>query len=416
MSAEEPLIGANLQEAPASATPRGMSIPFVYLCCFFGGLAPLISWNTIYVSESYFGYYFGSAFLSIVGLCQNVPSLLALLLLIALNKSGATDKFLPYFPASVICVVLQTAGLLGIAIIIAVGGDSLDDVVYQVAVYGIVVGNGLTTGIGSGRLFSLAAEFPARASAMMIAGAAAGALIPTGYNIAFLWLDSPQNLYVVFSLGVATLVVCLVVLAAWRKSKSWDIGVNGEEEDPDAEWDPENPGKQHPDWSMLLPFFRRVAPLAGGCFWTMTISLSLLSIVGVVPLSNPDHVDLSFWLIAVYNVGDLVGRQLGSALGMPTPALLVVMALRTLLWPVVLVYIFVPYFQAWGDLYMVLVYFFISSSSGFCLAVASNNSQLICGFSMQDVCPIVGAIVATAIQTGLVFGIILSFGVYPFVS
>ena len=68
--------------------------------------------------------------------------------------------------------MLQTAGLLCIAAVIAVGQEDLSNVVYQVAVYGVVVANGIATGVGSGRLFGLAAEFPARASAMMIAGAA----------------------------------------------------------------------------------------------------------------------------------------------------------------------------------------------------------------------------------------------------
>lgn len=351
--------------------PGGLNLPLVYICCFFGGLAPLISWNTIYVSEGYFGIYFGDAFLSIVGLCQNVPSLAALVLLIVLNKSGLTDKYLAYFPSSFACVVLQTAGLLCIVAIIAVGQENLSDVVYQVAVYAVVVGNGLTTGIGSGRLFSLAAEFPARASAMMIAGAAAGALIPTAYNIVFLWVPSPTNLYIVFSLSVLTLLLAMGVLVLWRKSSSWAIAIDGavDHEQP-------LPEKAHPDWEMLGPFFKQVLPLALGCFGTMTISLSLLSIVGVVPLANSTHANLSFWLIAVYNVGDLVGRQLGSALSIPTKPLLGLMVTRLLLWPVVLVYVFYPYFTAWGDLYMVLVYFLISSSSGYCLAVASNNSQL----------------------------------------
>lgn len=62
---------------------------------------------------------------------------------------------------------------------------------------------------------------------------------------------------------------------------------------------------------------------------------------------------------------------------------------------------------------VLVVYVLASFSNGFYTVVLSAESQQICGFTSQHLCPVVGTLVWIAMQTGSVLGFVASIASAP---
>jgi Nucleoside transporter len=422
--------GEHVAHGSAGSDSNGWFLAFA---CVVGGLGPVVSWNSLFVSETLFSVAFGKSFLGVIGLLQNVPSLAVQLLLIWGERAGWARRWSYRWP-TVLPAVAQVGVLSVAAWVVAVigsGGQSsgLGIGFFQVLLYVMVVVNGISTGLSSGKYFALAAEFPPECMGQMVAGNALGALLPTTLYFGFIFLFGMRGLwqmllYIIFPAGAVLLLLQIASMAQLGRTQAFRgvLAKNARVEQA-REFERCDDGNfiavtetvrgakvrdEVPNFQLFGRHLRKTALLSGGVFASMAISLALLSVVAAVPCFQ-FGLNLSFYLIAAYNLGDFAGRQFASRLEVSNTVLAVLMPARLLFVPLVVAYMGRP-FLAQGDAFILVVYFAVAFSNGCALSWGAGNSQLICGFHMKDICPVVGAVSAVSMQLGLVVGVASSFG------
>eukprot|EP00009_Paramoeba_aestuarina_P000752 CAMPEP_0201510312 /NCGR_PEP_ID=MMETSP0161_2-20130828/3054_1 /ASSEMBLY_ACC=CAM_ASM_000251 /TAXON_ID=180227 /ORGANISM="Neoparamoeba aestuarina, Strain SoJaBio B1-5/56/2" /LENGTH=360 /DNA_ID=CAMNT_0047905465 /DNA_START=387 /DNA_END=1466 /DNA_ORIENTATION=- len=296
----------------------------------------------------------------------------------------------------------------------------------QLTFYALVLINGTATGISAGRYFSLAAEFPPQCIGYMVAGNAMGALLPTILYFVFNFLYSDDDINhllneVIYPVGIVFLILQIISFFFLERTELYKEvdEKNSILDEPSTELLSREDGNykavdefgetvvpEVPNYGLFSVHMISAWWLSFGLALTMLISLSLLSIVAFIPCFQ-FGMNLSFYLIASYNLGDLVGRQVGTKLDLTDAVLYIIMGLRIAFIPFVLAYIAHP-FAYGGDGLILTVYFLLSATNGLSLCCGSANSQKICGFSVADVCPVVGSLSAVSMQLGLVCGVALS--------
>lgn len=305
---------------PAAAGPGGVGKGV--LASFLAmGAGTVVTWDATYVSEVYFGHLVGNQVLANLGLAQNCSALAAMSACMWLRYTRGVQAYAATIGAAY-CVMLAYA-----AAIVAVVGTGAR--LPPPALYGLVVCNGLATGVAQAQLGSLSGLFTGgRADAIARIGSALGAVLPAIVQVAMVFSGmhvrdmhevlhrAELQLMTVFGVAAAGLACALVGLRTVGTSACFREQLRLE-----ASELADDRANAVAEKALARRTLGISKYFAASAFATYAVSLFLLSaapMVPAVPLAAPGvfwSTQLTTVLIAVYTLGDLLGRLVAKQVG-----------------------------------------------------------------------------------------------------
>lgn len=394
---------------------------------FILGAATTITWDSIYMSVSYFQQFLGKQVLSVLSLCFSLPLFVAMLCCLCL-KTQLPVKLMA-------CLVrLCIAYMLGFCLLILLAGSCHIEI--PVGFLCFLVGLcGIASGVMQSMIASVTGLFSqfsleSGASASALKGTGGAILIPMAVQIGFLPAAMAgastinQSLIVVFLLSAGVLLLSLLSLRTLSRTDTWEMASASPCAANACVVECRNPVEN--TLGQARDFSRQRLVLVRWCaigqVFSLTLTTFLLALSPHIPPS-PSGTQEMFWqeylatvLIATHTVAHFLGRLSITGRWCMRPAPLTVLVSM-----VVIRVIFIPCILSYAkghlhwllpsdplNLSIILVYGLMSFSGGICAMLLSQKAQSLCDHDHRIPCPIVSQITWIAIQLGGLIGVSFS--------
>jgi len=390
---------------------------------FILGASTTITWDSIYMSISYFQQFLGKQVLSVLSLCFSLPLFVAMMVCLCW-KSPLSLKLMARLIQ--LCIIY----MLSFCILILIVGSLHIDI--PVGLLCLLVGFcGIASGVMQSMIASVTGLFSqfsleSGASAAALKGTGGAILIPMVVQIGFLPAamagDSTirQSLVVVFLLSAGILVLALPALRTLSRTSTWEMASSSVCASTTCVVECSNPidhtlGRA-PHFSGQRLILVRWCAI--GQVFSLTLTTFLLALSPHIPPSGTEEI---FWqeylatvLIATHTVANFLGRLSISRFVRPASVTLLasVVLLRVIFLPCIISYAkgrmhwLLPADPL--NLSIILAYALMSFSGGLCAMLLSQKAQSLCGHDHRIPCPIVSQITWIAIQLGGLVGVAFS--------
>ncbi|CAK9029457.1 unnamed protein product [Durusdinium trenchii] len=394
---------------------------------FVLGAATTITWDSIYMSVSYFQQFLGKQVLSVLSLCFSLPLFLAMLGCLCLKRQ------LPVHLMALL-VRLCIAYMLGFSLLILLAGFcDIDMPVYLLC--SLVGLCGISSGLMQSMVASVSGLFSqfslqCGASGAALKGTGGAILVPMAVQISFLpaalagLATVNMSLMLVFVLSTAILSCSLAALRTLSRSSTWALASEHIGAASGCLEECRNPVD---NTLGRAPSFSRERLLlvkwcAVGQVFSLTLTTFLLALSPHVPPCESTESAI-FWerylatvLVATHTVANFLGRITVSGQWCRRPApvgvLVFVVLIRLLFIPCILGYThghlhwLLP--EDPRNLSIIVAYGLMSFTGGLAAMLLSQKAQSLCGHDHRIPCPIVSQITWIAIQLGGLIGVAFS--------